>query len=160
MAAISITQMTCHACNQSTHVPNLEGSRSLGAHTLQSALPGPTSALPGPGRLVVPRHWPIREAPSLPSRESPRPRLPVWPLGQQSVIAYGWNLVVFPRDREAPLPCDPSSLLERGIRGARTLRQNGAVNPINITHVPQKSICPEAYECSVGTRGWTSGQAF
>ena len=31
--------------------------------------------------------WLIREAPSWPARESPRLRLPVWPLGQQSVIA-------------------------------------------------------------------------
>ena len=48
--------------------------------------------------------------------------------------SYGSNLLVFLRDREAPLPCDRSSLLERRIRGARSLRQREQPTPTSITH--------------------------
>ena len=65
------------------HVPNLEGSRSLWHTSGRTHLTVCTAR----AYKCTARAWPIREAPSWPARESPRPRLPVWPIGQQSVIA-------------------------------------------------------------------------
>ena len=76
--------------------------------------------------------WQTGEAMSWPFRESPRPsRVATRPTIRYS---YGSNLLVFLRDREAPLPCDRSSLLERRIRGARSLRQREQPTPTSITH--------------------------
>ena len=78
-------------CNQtrlyliSTHIPNLEGSWSLGHTSGRTHITECTTRAWQSGGATA---WPIHEAPSWPSRESAESaRLPVQPLGQQSVIA-------------------------------------------------------------------------
>ena len=73
------------------HAPNLEGSWSLG-HTSGCTLITECTAWAYKCTAIAwqtdgATDWPIRDAPSWPARESPTPRFPVWPLGQQSVIA-------------------------------------------------------------------------
>ena len=66
-----------------THIPNLEGSWSVG-HTSGCTLITEcttwaykcTAMAWQTGGATA---WPIRAAPSWQARESPRPRLPVWP---------------------------------------------------------------------------------
>ena len=84
------------------------------AHSLQSALPGPTSALPWPGRLV----WPRPGRFVMPHHGRPVSRQGLgFPCGPRSTIRYSYrtNLVLFLRGREAPLlPRDHESHYESG----------------------------------------------
>ena len=98
-----------HTCNHST-----EGLWGIprAAHSLQSALPEPTSALPGPCRLVGPR--PGRFL--VPHHGRPMSRQGLgFPCAPRPTIRYSYrtNLVLFLRGREAPLsPRDRESHYE------------------------------------------------
>ena len=98
MAATPVTQSTRLGYPR-THI-NFEGSSPWGIHrtaqTLQSALRGPTSALPWPGRLVRPCL----------GRPVSRQGLAFPTVATRPTIRcnYGSNLLVFLRDREAPYP--------------------------------------------------------
>ena len=97
---------TCHTEHtlriSSTHT-NLEGtSRSLG-HT--SCTAGPHTECTARAYECTAMAWQTGEAMSWPSRESPRPNLPVWPLGQQSFIATDrtyWCSCVTEKPRPSP----------------------------------------------------------